>query len=132
MAELGLPIEFTEVTIPTFGDSLEDEEIQAQLLKNLYSVWFSHPAVNTIVYWNQFDGHCYDAGPGATWNENNCRGGLFHKDLTPKKSAEVYKKLIKRGVKAKVKLYKNARHEILSEPHIKETVVSDIIEFIEK
>ena len=94
MAELGLPIEFTEVTIPTFGDSLEDEEIQAQLLKNLYSVWFSHPAVNTIIYWNQFDGYCYDAGPGATWNENNCRGGLFHKDLTPKKSAEVYKKLI--------------------------------------
>lgn len=94
MAELGLPIELTEVTIPTLGDTLEDEEIQAQLLKNLYSIWFSHPAVNTIVYWNQFDGHCYDAGPGATWNENNCRGGLFHKDLTPKKSAEVYKKLI--------------------------------------
>ena len=94
MADLGLPIEFTEVTIPTLGDTLEDEEIQAQLLKNLYSVWFSHPAVNTIVYWNQFDGYCYNAGPNATWNENNCRGGLFHHDLTPKKSALMLKKLL--------------------------------------
>lgn len=93
MAEFGLPLEMTEVTIPTFGDTQEDEELQAELLKNLYSIWFSHPSVNTIVYWNQIEGYCY-ISPRHTWNENNCRGGLFHHDLTPKKSALMLKKLI--------------------------------------
>lgn len=45
---------------------------------------------------------------------------------------EVYTKLTKQGVNAKIKLYKDARHEILNEPLVKEKVVSDIIEFIEE
>ena len=91
IAELGLPLEFTEVTVPTFGDTEEDEELQADMLKLWYSVWFSHPAVDTIVYWNTVDGTAY-AG-NSNWNENNCRGGLFHNDLTPKKSALMLKRL---------------------------------------
>lgn len=39
-----------------------------------------------IVYWNVPDGYAYDDGSGD-WNENKCRGGLWHHDLTPKKSA---------------------------------------------
>lgn len=76
IAELELPLEFTEVTVPTFGDTEEDEELQADMLKLWYSVWFSHPAVDTIVYWNTVDGYAY-AG-NSNWNENKCRGGLFH------------------------------------------------------
>lgn len=91
IAELELPLEFTEVTVPTFGDTEEDEELQADMLKLWYSVWFSHPAVDTIVYWNTVDGYAY-AG-NSNWNENNCRGGLFHHDLTPKKSALMLKRL---------------------------------------
>ena len=91
IAELGLPLEFTEVTVPTFGDTEEDEELQADMLKLWYSVWFSHPAVDTIVYWNTVDGSAY-AG-NSNWNENKCRGGLFHHDLTPKKSALMLKRL---------------------------------------
>jgi len=90
LAALGLPLEITEVTIPTFGDSEDDEELQAQMLKIFYSVWFSHPSIDTIVYWNTVDGYCHT---GTDWNENNCRGGLFHHDLTPKKSALMLKKL---------------------------------------
>lgn len=93
LAEFGLPLELTEVTVPTFGEGEEFEDLQAEILKNLYTVWFSHPAVNTIVYWNQVEGHCYV--DKERWNENNCLGGLFHKDLTPKKSALMLKKLIK-------------------------------------
>lgn len=92
LGKFGLPLEITEVTIPTFGEGEEFEELQAELLKNLYSVWFSHPLVDTVVYWNQFDGYCYVGD--ANWNENNCRGGLFHHDLTPKKSAQMLKKLL--------------------------------------
>lgn len=93
LSEFELPLELTEVTVPTFGDTVEDEELQAELLKNLYSVWFSHPAVNTIVYWNQIEGYCYES-QNREWNENRCKGGLFHHDLTPKKSALMLKKLL--------------------------------------
>ena len=86
IAELGLPLEMTEVTLPTFGETEEDEELQADLIELLYSVWFSHPAMQDIVYWNVPDGYAYDDGSGD-WNENKCRGGLWHHDLTPKKSA---------------------------------------------
>lgn len=92
LGKFGLPLELTEVTIPTFGEGEEYEELQAELLRIMYSIWFSHPMVNTIVYWNQIDGHCYVGS--ETWNENNCHGGLFHHDLTPKKSALMLKKLI--------------------------------------
>jgi len=92
LGRFGLPLELTEVTIPTFGEGEEFEELQAELLKLLYSVWFSHPLVDTVVYWNQVDGYCYVEN--ENWNENNCRGGLFHHDLTPKKSAQMLKKLI--------------------------------------
>lgn len=84
-AEFGLPLELTEVTVPTFGDTPEDEELQADLLEVLYTVCFGHPSVDTVVYWNVPDGYAY-VKPG--WNENQCRGGLWHHDLTPKKSAE--------------------------------------------
>lgn len=91
IAELGLPLEITEVTVPTFGDTAEDEELQADMLKLWYSVWFSHPAVDTVVYWNTVDGYAYTGN--SNWMENNCRGGLLHHDLTPKKSAIMLRKL---------------------------------------
>ena len=94
LALFGKPLELTEVTIPTFGEGEEFEDLQAEILKNLYTVWFSHPAVNTIVYWNQIEGYAYVSQNGSS-NENNCLGGLFHKDLTPKKSALMLRKLIK-------------------------------------
>lgn len=93
ISELGLPLEMTEVTVPTFGDTPEDEELQADLLELLYSVWFSHPSMQDIVYWNVPDGYAYNSS-SRNWNENNCRGGLWHNDLTPKKSALRLKKLI--------------------------------------
>lgn len=93
IAELGLPLEMTEVMVPTFGDTAEDEELQADLLELLYSVWFSHPAMQDIIYWNIPDGYAYDDGTGS-WNENQCRGGLWHHDLTPKKAGIRLEKLI--------------------------------------
>lgn len=87
-AEFGLPLELTEVTIPTFGETEEDEILQADLLELFYTVCFSHPAVDTLVYWNVPDGYAWVNPNSDRWNENRCRGGLWHHDLTPKKSAE--------------------------------------------
>ncbi len=87
-AELGLPLELTEVTIPTFGETEEDEELQADLLEVLYTVCFGHPSIDAVIYWNVPDGYAYDDPKNTGWRENQCRGGLWHHDLTPKKSAE--------------------------------------------
>lgn len=88
-ASLGLPLELTEVTVPTFGETKEDEELQADLLEVLYTVCFGHEAVEGVVYWNVPDGYAYvSSNSNGNWNENACKGGLWHHDLTPKKSAE--------------------------------------------
>lgn len=85
LASFGLPLEITEITLPTFGEGEEYEQLQAEMLRLWYAIFFSHPAVNTAVYWNTADGHCF--APSVTNDENRCRGGLFHHDMTPKKSA---------------------------------------------
>ncbi len=87
-ADLGLPLEITEITVPTFGETEEDEELQADMLEVIYTVFFGHPQVETAVYWNVPDGYAYVSPVAKSWNENACRGGLWHHDLTPKKSAD--------------------------------------------
>ena len=91
LGQFGLPLEITEITIPTFGEGEEFEELQAEMLKLWYSAYFSHPLMETIVYWNTADGHGFSCG--VEYDENRCRGGLFHKDMTPKKSALMLKRL---------------------------------------
>ena len=45
---------------------------------------------------------------------------------------EVYKNLKQNDCDVKVKIYENARHEILNEPLFKNAVISDILDFISK
>lgn len=96
-SQFGLPMEITEVTFPTFGETEEDEDLQAEILKNVFTLWFSNRLIDTVVYWNTVDGYAYvnpaDGKAGTYWNENQCRGGLFRHDLTPKKSALMLEKL---------------------------------------
>lgn len=87
MGEFGLPLELTEITVPTFGETEEDEELQADLLDVLYTTCFSHPLTEGLVYWNVPDGYAY-IQEGVLWNENKVRGGLFHHDMTPKRAAK--------------------------------------------
>lgn len=86
LGEFGLPLEITEVTVPTLGNDDDAELLQADLFEYMYKIWFSIPQMETVVYWNAVDNTAY-CPAGSAWNENNCRGGLFHRDMTPKKSA---------------------------------------------
>jgi len=90
LSSFGKPIGITEVTIPTLGDeSLEAEQLQADMLRVLYTIWFSSPLMDSISYWNLAD---YTAITVPGWDENNCRGGIFHADMTPKLAAlELYR-----------------------------------------
>lgn len=93
-AKLGRPIQITELTIPAYRWIAEDEEIQAEILKNLYSIWFSHPAMEAIIYWNLVDGFAHGTVPGdMKAGENYYHGGLVRHDFTPKPSYLAVKEL---------------------------------------
>ncbi len=85
----GLPIQISEITVPAYSGSAEDEELQADLLEQLYSIWFSHKSVEMITYWNFVDGYAAWAPQGdMTKGENVYYGGLMRFDLTPKPAFE--------------------------------------------
>lgn len=84
-ADFGKPLQITEVTIPSYSWEQEDEEIQAELLTNLYKIWFSHPNMEAIIYWNLTDGYAAYAKQGdMTCGENYYHGGLMRFDMSPK------------------------------------------------
>lgn len=88
------PIQLTEITIPAYSCEAEDEEIQAELIKWLYSIWFGHESVEAIQYWNLVDGYAAFASQGdMTAGENYYHGGLFRFDMTPKPAYHMIKKL---------------------------------------
>jgi endo-1,4-beta-xylanase len=94
-AHFGKPLHITEVTIPTIPNSVEGQQIQANVARNLYRIWFSHPAVASVVWWNMVDG---SAAPG----EDKWRGGFLNEDFSPKLSYQVLDQLINREWKTAV------------------------------
>lgn len=95
-AKLG-PLQITEVTIPAYSDAPEDEELQAEILEKLYRIWFSHPAMEQIIYWNLTDGYAYNAEPGdMSVGENYFYGGLLRFDMSPKPAYYAIKNLIQK------------------------------------
>ena len=96
-ADFQIPLQITELTIPAYHWTEEDEDIQAEILKNIYSMWFSHPAMSGIIYWNLVDGYAAFAPQGdMTSGENYFHGGLVRFDFTPKKSYYTLRDLFKK------------------------------------
>jgi endo-1,4-beta-xylanase len=86
-ADFHLPIHITEITVPALPNTAEGEAAQAEVTRNLYRLWFSHPAVEAITWWNLVDN---TAAPG----EDKWRGGLVRRDFSPKPAYEALRKLI--------------------------------------
>ena len=103
-SRFGKPLQITEVTVPAYSWEREDEELQAEIIEKLYTVWFSHPNVEQIIYWNLVDGyaHLWDPDPekikasqgDMTLGENYYYGGLLRFDLSPKPAYQKLKELI--------------------------------------
>ena len=89
LSAFGKPLEITEVTIPTLAG---DEDLQAEMLRRLYEIWFATPLMETVVYWNTAENTAY-VDPDKEWNENAVYGGLFHNDLSPKPAATMLRHL---------------------------------------
>ncbi|MBR4417438.1 MAG: endo-1,4-beta-xylanase, partial [Victivallales bacterium] len=89
-ARFNKPIQITESTIPAYSGDAADEELQMEIIYNLYRMWFSHPATEAIIYWNLVDGFAHGAVPGdMTFGENYYYGGLIRYDFTPKPAYEM-------------------------------------------
>ena len=99
------PLQVTEVTIPAYSNDSEDEAIQAEIIEKLYSIWFSHPNVEQIIYWNLVDGYAHVGSKDPevirksrgdmSLGENYYYGGLIRFDMTPKPAYYVIRDLIK-------------------------------------
>ncbi len=83
-----LPIHVSEVSIPSFGNDTYGEQLQAELTRRLFKLWFAQKHCEAIVWWNLADNTAY-AG------ENAYRAGLIRNDCTPKASYKELEKLIK-------------------------------------
>lgn len=84
-SDFGKPLQVTEVTIPAYSCEAEDEQIQAEIITNLYKIWFSHPNMEAIIYWNLVDGYAAFAEQGdMTSGENYYHGALLRYDMSPK------------------------------------------------
>lgn len=82
-------LSITEITIPSYSWEPEDEQFQADVIEYLYTLWFAHPAVDQIIYWNLVDGYGWNAQPGEmNKGENYYHGGLLRFDLSPKPAFE--------------------------------------------
>ena len=118
-AQFNKPLQVTEVTIPAYSWNNEDEEIQAEIIKNLYKIWFSHEKVEQIIYWNMVDGYAHvpDADPekiAATQGdmmvgENYYHGGLLRFDMTPKPAYYTIKNLFEKEWHTEETLLTNER-----------------------
>lgn len=97
-AKLGKPLHISEVTIASYNGDAEDMDIQAEIAENMYKVWFSHKAVDAIVYWNLADGYTWVSGGKDDYDpnagENKFGGALLYHDLTPKPAFKALEKLI--------------------------------------
>ena len=86
-AALGRPLQITEATVPAFSEDPGDEAVQAEILRNLYRIWFSHKAMEAIIYWDLSDAY--------TWLPN-WFGSLCRRDMSPKPAYDVVRDLFGR------------------------------------
>jgi hypothetical protein len=112
----------TEITIPAYSNGSIDEEIQAKLIEYLYTVWFSHPNIEQIIYWNLIDGYAYVPNPtpeairrtqgNMSIGENVYYGGLLRFDLTPKPAYITLENLINKKWHTELDLVSNGEGRV--------------------
>lgn len=93
-ARLGRKLQITEMTVSALGADAEGEEVQAELVRNLYRIFFSHPAMEAVIYWNLIDGYAYGKPGDMTEGENRFYGGLLRFDFSEKPAWRVLRQLI--------------------------------------
>lgn len=96
MSETDRPLHVSEVTISAPDDTDKGKAIQAEIAKNLYRLWFSHPNVMGITWWNVVDGGAAPGEPSIS--------GIYDKELNRKPVYYVLDKLINDEWKTRINL----------------------------
>lgn len=94
--KLNIPVNFSEVSVISRRDLGDGDAFQELVTEKLYRLWFSHPATNSIVWWNMVDGTAAYAPLGSEQGENSLRAGLVNYDFSPKPAYKILEQLIKR------------------------------------
>ena len=96
MGKLNLPIHISEISLTTYSDLPRElaEELQARLLRNFYTLWFSHRNCESIVFWNLCDQTAYG-------NENHCNACLINEKFEEKPSYQMLDRLVNKEWKTK-------------------------------
>lgn len=94
----------SEVSIPSYSNDPADEEIQAELVKRLLTLWVSSKNVNSVVWWNLVDSTAHGG-------ENVFHAGLVRNDMTPKPACKVWDELESEEKKSK---YRNLFKELFN------------------
>ena len=97
-AQFKVPLHFTEMTIlsgtsgwerrrggQSWDSTPEGEQRQAEQVRRVYTMLFSHPAVTAITWWDFADRNAWQGAPA----------GLINKDLQPKPAYNALKDLVK-------------------------------------
>jgi GH35 family endo-1,4-beta-xylanase len=105
-SDFGLPLHITEITISALSE--KGPEYQAIMTENFYKLWFSHPNVEAIIWWNLVDGTAapgYNRSDGTTRpGEDKWKGGLLNRDFSKKPVFDVLDKLINKEWKTNLVL----------------------------
>lgn len=104
-SDFGRPIHITELTIPALPSSPDGERTQATVARNFYRLWFSHPRVEAITWWNLVDGT-------AAGTENKWKAGLLHSDFSPKPAFEALDRLINHDWRTVLEAGNDGRGEV--------------------
>lgn len=88
-SEFGLPIHISEVSLPSWSNDKDCEVLQAELVKRMYSLWFSRKNIESIVWWNMVDGTAYG-------DENRFFAGLLRNDMSHKPAYDALDELLHR------------------------------------
>jgi GH35 family endo-1,4-beta-xylanase len=99
------PLHITEITIPTLPNTPDGERDQATVARNFYRLWFSHPRVEAITWWNPVDGT-------AAKGEDKWNAGLLRKDFSPKPSFVALDGLINHDWKTVLETNSDVRGEV--------------------
>ncbi len=86
LKEVEKPVHVSEVTVSAPDKTEKGSEIQAEITRNLYRLWFSYPSVMGITWWNVVDG---GAAPGEP-----SYSGIYDNEMTPKRVYYVLDDLI--------------------------------------
>ncbi len=102
MLPFARPVHISEITLTSLADDAAGRAAQATVAANFYRLWFSHPAVHAITWWNVPDG-------GAAPGEDKVSSGLLDRNLQPKPAYQTLHDLIKTQWRTALRASTNAQ-----------------------